>query len=420
MTPTTTSNLPGDSAGGPVQPTDAAHPLPRSPRHGRSVAASWVRNLGRLALLALVAAAILYWLRLRPIAVRTHVVQTGPLLAEVLGTGTLEARRQAVISPEIAGRITEVSVDQGNRVQAGQVLVRLDDEDLGRQVEVSASNLAAARAGVDRQAAERERALAVLDQAEIDFGRIEDLAGQGSASSFEMDKANEARRVAEAEVNRSQAALVEADKQVIAAARTLDFHRARLADSVITAPFDGLIVRRDRDPGSVVVPGSAILVLIATEELWISAWVDETEMARLQPGQPARVVFRSDPERSYPGEVARLGREADRETREFLADVWVRDLPANWAVGQRAEVYIQVAHKDNVTLLPADLLARREGQSGAFVATAGRARWRDVQLGLRGRHVAEVLNGLEAGELVVFTPGTKAPPLEDGQRITLP
>ncbi len=336
-----------------------------------------------------------------------------------MGTGTLEARRQAVISPKISGLITSVLVDQGDRVDAGQELLRLDDEDLRRQVEVSESNLAAARAGVDRQIADRQRSEAVLAQARIDYRRVEDLVARSSASSFELDKATEALRVAEADLSRAEAALIETEKQVIAAEKTLEYHVARLGDTVVTAPFDGLIVRRDRDPGSIVMPGSLVLTLIATDELWISAWVDETEMDRLRPGQPARVVFRAQPNQSYVGEVARLGREADRETREFLVDVWVRELPANWAVGQRAEAYIEVARKQDVTLLPAHLVSRRDGQPGAWVASGGKAQWRAITLGLRGHEVVEVVDGLAAGDAIIFVAGAKATPLAPGKRVTI-
>lgn len=383
---------------------------------------TWRRRLWRWAQLLVVlgaAAGVGYWLFFKPTPVREHVVARGEIVAEVMGTGTLEARRQAVISPKISGLITSVLVDQGDRVDAGQELLRLDDEDLRRQVEVSESNLAAARAGVDRQIADRQRSEAVLAQARIDYRRVEDLVARSSASSFELDKATEALRVAEADVSRAEAALIETEKQVIAAEKTLEYHVARLGDTVVTAPFDGLIVRRDRDPGSIVMPGSLVLTLIATDELWISAWVDETEMDRLRPGQPARVVFRAQPNQSYVGEVARLGREADRETREFLVDVWVRELPANWAVGQRAEAYIEVARKQDVTLLPAHLVSRRDGQPGAWVASGGKARWRDITLGLRGHEVVEVVDGLAAGDAIIFVAGAKATPLAPGKRVTI-
>ncbi len=161
-------------------------------------------------------------------------------------------------------------------------------------------------------------------QARLDHKRASDLLTNQISSQSDFDKAVEQLNVAEAEVKRSQAAIVEAEHQVVTAEKNLAYQKERLSFTQIVSPYDGLIVRRDRDPGGVVVPGSSILQLISTNEIWVSAWVDETAGARLAAGQPARVVFRSEPAKSYPGEVARLGRETDRETREFLVDVRVK------------------------------------------------------------------------------------------------
>ena len=207
-----------------------------------------------------------------------------------------------------------------------------------------------------------------------------------------------------------------ADATGRAVEKTLEYHRARLADTEVNAPFDGLIVRRQRDPGDVVVPGSAILTLISTDELWISAWVDETEIAKLEDGQPTRVVFRSEPARSYPGKVVRLGREADRETREFIVDVRVVELPENWAVGQRAEVYIETARKHGVTLLPAKYIVWRADRPGVFVSRNGHVEWRGITFGLRSPAIVEVTDGLQTGEKVVM-PADPGNTLSDGQRI---
>jgi HlyD family secretion protein len=180
-----------------------------------------------------------------------------------------------------------------------------------------------------------------------------------------------------------------------------------------------LVVKRSRESGDVVVPGSSILKLISTDELWISAWVDETEMARLQPEQSARVVFRSEPGRDYPGKVVRLGREADRETREFIVDVRVLELPTNWAVGQRAEAYIQISQKDDAVLLPARLIVNRDNDVGVFVNVDGAASWRPVSVGLRSRDSVEILNGLAAGDSVV-TPKRPSTGLADGRKVAKP
>jgi hypothetical protein len=130
------------------------------------------------------------------------------------------------------------------------------------------------------------------------------------------------------------------------------------------------------------------------------------------------VVFRAEPGRSYAGEVARLGREVDRETREFLVDVRVHERPENWAVGQRAEVYIEVGRKAEVAILPTRFVVWRDGKPGTFVEEGGRAAWRSLRLGLRGGDSVEAAEGLKAGERVIV-PAAQGTALKAGQRVAV-
>ena len=235
-----------------------------------------------------------------------------------------------------------------------------------------------------------------------------------------MDKTAEGLHVAEADLKRSNAAIAEAQNQVVMAEKTLLYRREQLAFTEIRAPYDGLIIRRDHDPGDVLVPGASLMQLVSLEELWVSAWVDETAIPALATGQPARILFRSEPGRDYPGTVARLGREADRETREFLVDVGVSALPTNWAIGQRADVFIEVGRQTDALLLPQDFLVWKAGQPGVFVDQEGRAQWRGVTLGLHGAQDIAVTQGLSAGEPVVRPAAGRKTALTDGQRIARP
>jgi len=370
-------------------------------------------------LVAAVVGSVIYRVGFSPVPITEHRVEQGEIVAEVMGTGTLEARVKVTVSPKIAGRIEEIPVDQGDHVTEGETLVKLDDKELEQEVEVAQATLAVSRAGVERLKTDQERALAVAAQAKREHARVQQLIVQNAVSQSELDKAVESVAVAEAGLARAQAAILEGDKEVIAAEKTLAYRHARLAETEIKAAFDGLIVRRQRDPGDVVVPGSPILSLISLEELWISAWIDETEMARLEVDQPARVVFRSEPDRSYPGRVARLGKEADRETREFVVDVYVLQLPKNWAVGQRVEVYIETARKANATLLPATCVRRQANAPGVFVKSGDRAVWRSVRLGLRSAEMVELVDGLQPGETVVTAQDPKIT-LTNGKRIAVP
>lgn len=355
----------------------------------------------RIVLLLAAAAGVAWWLFLAPAAVSTHTVTIGSVTAEVMGTGTLEARTSAILGPKIGGLITRITVDEGDRVQAGDVLIHLEDGDIRQQVGMAESESAAATATLDRLRADQRRAEAVLAQARVSHERTIALGARKVVSQQDLDKAFEALSIAEAGVSVAAAAIVEGQMRLGVAERALEYQRARLRDTTIAAPFDGLVVRRDREPGDVVVPGAAVLRLAATGEMWVTAWVDETELPRLEEGQPARVVFRSEPHVEWAGTVARVGREADRETREIVVDVRVETLPARWAVGQRAEVYIRTGHRENVIVLPTPFVLVRDGTTGVLVSERGTARWRPVDVGLRGRNAVEVVRGLSPADAVV-------------------
>jgi HlyD family secretion protein len=364
-------------------------------------------------------ATVVYWVRFSPVVVRTATVERGTIVEEVMGTGTLEPRIRATISPKTSGRIQAIAVDQGDRVTAGETLMTLDDEELRQQVAIAHANHEAAGAKVERLRADRGRASSVLAQAKRHFSRVQDLYARSVAASEEVEKATESLQIAEAGLSSAESAIVEAQKELIAAEETLNFQQTLLDDATVRAPFDGLVVDRRRDPGDVVVPGSPVLSLIETSELWVSAWVDETAMARLRPGQPARVVFRSEPDTSAAGRVARLGREADRETREFVVDVHALELPENWAVGQRAEVYIETDRRDSAMLIPARFVAWRADRPGVFVDQEGQAAWHPIQTGFQAQDNIEVVEGLEEGQTVVV-PVAPNQVLTDGRRIRVP
>lgn len=363
------------------------------------LAAKW------LGLIAIVGYAV-YRFTSSPIEVRAHLVRRGEITSEVMGTGTFEARTKVIISPRISGRLAEVLVDQGDRVVAGQLLVRLDDEDLTQQVRIAESTIELSKASRGRFKADRDQAESVLIQARSEYERALQLAKSNSISQSETDKAREALDVATAGVARADAAMIEAEQQILLAERSLAFHQAQLADGKMLAPFDGLIIERYRDPGAIAVPGTSVLSMVSTDELWIAAWVDETAMASLSEGQPARVIFRSEPATAYAGRVARLGRQADRETREFVVEVSVLDLPKNWAVGQRAEVYIQTDTRPDAVLVPQEFVLKQDGVAGVYVLRDGRATWQPLDIGLVSRESVEAVKGLREGDELVVPRGS--------------
>jgi RND family efflux transporter MFP subunit len=368
----------------------------------------------KTALVLLIASVIVYRIHFAPVPVESGTVEIGSIAAEVMGTGILEARVRATISPKISGRIAQVLVDQGDKVIKGQKLVLLDDEDWRQQVEIAKAELSVAHAGVEKAVSGIKSAEATEKEAKTSYARISELAPSGAVSVDALEKSRQQMEVAQAELNRAQTAKIEAEKLVIKAEASLQFSQAQLAYTVICAPFDGLIVKRYRDPGDIVIPGSMILDMISLDQLWISAWVDETMLGSLKIGQPAKIIFRSAPEVELPGKVARISPQADSETREVLVDVTIDQMPDIWAVGQRAEVYIETARKENVFVIPQRVVVWRQQQPGVFVIDNGRTYWRKIVTGIEGKENVEVAEGLRPGQ-VVLIPGSQLP--RDGRAV---
>jgi len=379
-----------------------------------------IRSLLTWLIVAALAGFAFYKLKFAPVPGIAHTVVRGEIVAEAMGTGTLEARVKTTVSARIQERLLEVLADQGDMVKAGQLLARLDDAESKQQVAIAAATLAAAKQTAGRVHADLARSEAVLTQARLDHERMTGLVASKAVSQSDADKSAESLLVAEADLKRSNAAIAESAGQIVVAEKSLLLRQKQLAFTEIHAPYDGLIIRRDRDAGEMLVPGASLMQIISLDEIWVSAWVDETAMPSLRVDQPARITFRSTPARSYPGKVSRLGRETDRETREFLVDVRATELPENWTIGQRAEVFIETGRQADVILLPSDFVLWKDGRAGVFINAGGKAKWREITPGLRGTDHMSVIKGLSAGNQVLRLPDRSKTPLTEGQRIKLP
>ena len=370
--------------------------------------------LGLIVILGLVA---VYRIKIKTVSVEPYRVTKGKVTSEIMGTGTLEARYQTTVSAKIQGRITELTVDQNDHVKKGQLLAQLDEVELKQEVGIYKASLDASLATVERVKAELARSKAVFEQAERDYNRFQSLVASKSISQSDVEKTREKLSTAEADVIRSEAAVAEAIKLMKAAEERQRHSEAKLADTRILSPFDGLIIRRDREVGDIVVPGASIFRLISLQELWISAWVEESAIAGIKLGQPAKIVFRSEPTKTLVGRVFRVGKMVDRETREFQVDVVVEKLPDSWAVGQRAEVFIENSTENDVLVVPPSSIIRKNQQSGVFKIEGDKIRWSAVQVGMRSERATEITEGLTEGAVIVR--GAQKGSLRDGQQVSM-
>jgi len=369
------------------------------------------RRLGRrwwlATLLALAALLVLVRpLLLPPIPVRVHLVDRGEVVRDVFGRGTLESRREVQLGFDLAGRMSDILVDEGDRVKLGQVLAHLAPEQFTADVRTARSAASQATAVLARLDAEEKRAGATLQFASAEAARIRALAPSGTVATRDVDLAEQQLALASAELERVRASRAEAHQQIAVAGGTLQARDVTAARAVLVAPFDGVVLRRLRDPGDTVTLGTTVLRVVATDALWSRASIDESALPLLQEGQRARVRLGTEGTARLTGRVDRIGREVDRQTHELLVDVLLPTAPPRVAIGQRADVWIEVERRPDVARVPVAYLRRDAGGDHCLVDRGGRIRRIPVRVGLHGSDLVEITGGLATGDLVL-DPGAR-------------
>ena len=359
--------------------------------------------LGGLALL-LVGALAFVALRTGPLAptrVTVTRVQEGRLSPAIFGIGTVEARRNWMIGPTVAGRVLSVKVDVGDTVKAGQLLAEMDPVDLDQRL--AALDAALARTASSQAAAQAQVADATARRAlaAVNAKRNQDLAAQNFISAGALEARLQEKASADAALQAAQANLAGAGQDV-ARQRA---ERAALAQQRgnvrLQAPADGVVTSRDAESGSTVVAGQPVLRLMDPASLWVRLRVDQGRSAGLAPGLKAGIVLRSQPRTALAGQVARVELLADSVTEERIAQV-AFDTAAGASVGELAEVTLQLPETPTSLLLPNASIQRQQGQTGVWRLDGGKPVFAPVQLGahsLDGQ--VQVLDGVKAGDEVV-------------------
>jgi len=327
----------------------------------------------RLSVVAAVAAGLGagWWFATRPPEVaETAVAVTGPAVQAVYATGTVEPVLWARIGPAVKGRLIALAAEEGERVQPGAVLARLDPTVLEAQVRE-----AEARAGFLREEALRLRQLA-------------------------------AREII------ARAALDRAESEARAAEAVVDTYRRRLDDTLIRAPMGGVVLRRDGEIGEVVDTTATLFLVGEPRPLRVTAEVDEEDIPRVAPGQ--RVLMRADAFAGevLPGRVAEITPAGDPRLKVYRVRIALPD-DTKLRIGMTVEANIIVRETEAAVLVPDTAVV----DGAVWVLAHGTVRRVPVVTGVRGARRIEIREGLAAGERVVVAPSQR---LVDGGRVRLP
>lgn len=344
-------------------------------------------------------------LRSGPLApTRVTVVQAteGRLTPALFGIGTVEARRNVLIGPTVAGRVRRVAVDVGDSVKVGQLLAEMDPVDLDERAAALDASIARAGSALAAAEAQRRDAAAKRELAAVNARRYTELGAQNFISAGAVEARVQEQASAEAGMSAADANLSAArqDRQRLTAERAgLQQQRANVR---LVAPIDGIVTSREAEPGATVVAGQAVLRVIEPASLWIKVRIDQGRSAGLTVGLPAQIVLRSSPGHALAGKVARVEAVSDSVTEERIAQVSFDQPPASLSVGELAEVTLSLPAAASAVVLPNAAVRRLQGQIGVWTVSESAPRFVPVRTGqtsLEGQ--VQVLEGIRAGESVV-------------------
>lgn len=369
--------------------------------------------------LALLAAVVLLKLTvLAPPKVKVVTVERRDLTAQVYGNGTVEAKVVVGVSSKITGRIVELLADQGDLVKRGQLLARLENDDFIQQQRQSEAGLNKAAANLDVERADLRKAKANLVLAEKNAQRFKTLAEKNLVSKLEAEQYDTACQVAREEVARCQAAIDAVRMEERANRANLGFARSKVADTLIYAPQDGVIISRDLEKGGTVTPGMPIFTLADPRTVWVKANVDESQLKGVSIGKKALITLRSAPDEQLPGQVARLGHESDRVTEELEVDVAFTPPLRNFRLGEQSDVHIVTTMKKDAPSLPSAALVTRDKKRGVWVVANGKLTFKPVVVGIEDRrNLTEIAAGLDGGERVALAPPPEMAKFRDGMKV---
>lgn len=360
-----------------------------------------------------------------PRLVRLVSVEQGRLPHTVSVTGTLAADEEVLAGFKVAGRISEIAVDLGSRVEKKQLLARLDPTDFILRVEQADAALRQTRArlglspeGSDERVDPEQTSLvretrAILNEARLNMERMEKFLENDYISKKDFDAAVSRHLIAE---SRYQASLEDVrDRQALLAQRKseLEIARRQLADTTLYASMNGYVRERKAAVGEFLPAGAPVIDLVRIHPLRLKATVPEREAAAIHVGQAVRVRIEGD-EAKHPGRVVRLSPVLDKQNRTLTIEAEVENMRGMIRAGSFARAEIIITAAQPVVMVPSSAIINFAGIEKVIGVKEGIAVEHRIRTGRRDGDRVEILEGTTLGELIVAEPVN----LSGGQPVT--
>ena len=354
----------------------------------------------------LVVAAVAWWLtRPKPIAVRTvaaREVAAGSVTTLLNASGYVTARREATVSSKITGKILDVLVEEGTRVDAGEILAHLDASNTEASLRLAQAQLDSARKAL----AETDANLAF---AETDLKRQHELAASKIISPADLDRAESSARALRGRHERELSEIAIAERQI-------DVWKQQLDDTVIRAPFPGVVTSKNAQPGEMISPMSSggftrtgVCTLVDMASLEIEIDVNESYINRVVPNQPVVATLDSYPDWQIPAHVIAIIPTADRQKATVKVRVGFEKLDPRMLPDMGVKVAFQSTAAEakvaaRAIVVPATALRQRDGRDIVWIAHEGRASSRAVAVTAKNASEVTLSSGVSPGETVVVEP----------------
>ena len=359
-----------------------------------------------------------------PVAVRVASVQSQPIDRFLRVTGSISADEQAEVAAEIGGRVIGTPVERGTHVAAGAELIRLSATEADaslREAEANAEQLEARLGLAASQPFDPARvpdvltAKASLDWAEADFNRIKSLLDQKVVSQAEFDQKLTAVNAARQQYQLAQNVAQQSFRALQAARARVDLARKASADTVVRAPFAGIVAERLVGTGDYVQKGTKVATVVRIDPVRVQLTVPEQYLSQVSSGQAVRLTVDAYPNQIFNAKVRFVSPALKSDQRALTVEAVAPNADDRLKPGLFATALLQQPSPAPALLVPAAAVETVAGTSRVYVVGAdSKAEERIVTLGEKVGDRIELATGVKAGETVAANPRGK---LADGVRV---
>lgn len=398
--------------------------------------------------LILLAAAVLigapvyiYMKKPKLVEVTAGKITKGEVSDKISVSGTLKANKETRVSAKSGGKIISVLVSEGQNVVKGQVLARLDGEELYAQLKQSQAVLASAQARLEQlKAGSREQeiksaeaaissAKVNLDEAMKNYERTENLFSQNYATQQQRDSALSQKKMLESQVQQLQENLnliknrttkydIRAAKASVDQANAqLQLVRAQLRYMSVRAPHAGMVTQLLAHDGEVIPPGAPVAIVADLSAMFIETNVDESDIGKVNKGKESGVRLEAYPDITLKGIVESVAMQSlDIKERgiSFLVKIRLQQTNLPLRLGMTAEIDILLKRIDETVLVPLEAVVEQNKKNIVYVVENDVLRKTEIMTGISDDEYAQVISGLVEGQTVVISPLDK---IENGMKV---